>query len=165
MKPRFIPLLLAYEAGRRPQPIARRTRESLAVATGGGPRPRFSFLFTLCGLGITAGGSCLAAPPIGLIAIAVEGTTWMAAAGDDPRLHRLLNRHLSCPAGELCRTAADPAEMTNLAGRPEHAGIQENPRAGLDRRLATQGDAGLPPETPAAHAAAKREDHSFPARP
>ena len=91
--------------------------------------------------------------------------TWMAAAGDNPRTYQLVRRYMSRPAEELYHTAADPAEMTNLAGKPEHAAIRKKLSAELDRWLAAQSDPGIPLDTVEAHAAAKRGHHSFPGKP
>ena len=91
--------------------------------------------------------------------------TWMATAGDNPHTYRLVKRYMIRPAEELYHTAADPAEMTNLAGQPEHAAIQKKLSAELDRWLAAQNDPGIPLDTVEAHSAAKRGQPIFPAKP
>jgi hypothetical protein len=91
--------------------------------------------------------------------------TWMATAGENPRTYQLVRRYMRRPAEELYHTAADPAEMTNLAGKPEHAAIQQKLSAELDRWLAAQNDPGLWLDTVEAHAAAKRGQHSFSTQP
>jgi len=92
-------------------------------------------------------------------------SSWMATASGNPATYRLVRRYMRRPAEELYHTAADPAEMTNLAGRPEHAAIQKRLSAELDRWLAAQNDPGAPLDTPEAHSAAKRLQPLFPASP
>jgi N-sulfoglucosamine sulfohydrolase len=90
--------------------------------------------------------------------------SWMATASEKPATYRLVKRYLRRPAEELYHTAVDPAEMTNLAGAPEHTAIQKQLADGLDAWLAAQGDPGTPQDTPEAHDAARRGQHLFPAR-
>ncbi len=89
-------------------------------------------------------------------------SSWVATASDNPATYRLVKRYLRRPAEELYHTAADPAEMTNLAGQLEYTAIQQKLSAELDRWLAEQNDPGIPLDTPEAHDAAKRGKHSLP---
>ncbi|MBN8625238.1 MAG: sulfatase [Planctomycetes bacterium] len=90
--------------------------------------------------------------------------SWMATAADNPKTYQLVQRYMRRPAEELYDTANDPAEMTNLAERPEYADVKQRLSAELDRWMASQGDPGIPVDTKEAHAAAKRGEHSLPAR-
>lgn len=87
--------------------------------------------------------------------------TWVGTASDNPDTYRLVKRYLVRPAEELYHTAADPAEMNNLAADPAHAAIKAALAAELDRWLATQGDPGIPQDTPQAHRAAKQGEHLY----
>lgn len=89
-------------------------------------------------------------------------SSWMATAGENPRTYNLVRRYMHRPAEELYQTAADPAEMTNLAGQSEHAAIQKKLSAELDRWLTEQQDPGAPLDTPEAHSAAKNGKPLFP---
>jgi uncharacterized sulfatase len=86
-------------------------------------------------------------------------SSWMATAGENPATYQLVKRYMHRPAEELYHTAADPAEMTNLAGQPGHAAVQKKLSAELDRWLAEQGDPGITQDTPEAHQAGKRGQH------
>lgn len=88
-------------------------------------------------------------------------SSWVATASDDPMTYQLVKRYLHRPAEELYHTAEDPGERTNLAGHPDHAEIQKKLSAELDRWRAAQNDPGIPLDTPEAHDAAKRGQHSF----
>lgn len=88
-------------------------------------------------------------------------SSWMATSWDNPRTYHLVKRYMRRPAEELYHTAADPAEMTNLAGYDDHAAIQAKLSAELDRWLAAQGDPGPPQDTHEAHQAAKRGEHLY----
>ncbi len=88
-------------------------------------------------------------------------SSWMATAGDNPRTYHLVHRYLVRPAEELYHTTADPAEMTNLAGVPEHAAIQKRLSAELDQWLVQQNDPGIPQDTVEAHQAAKQGQHRY----
>lgn len=88
-------------------------------------------------------------------------SSWLATASDNAMTYQLVKRYLRRPAEELYHTAADPAEMTNLAGHPDYAAIQTKLSTELDRWLASQNDPGSSLDTPAAHDAAKRGQHSF----
>jgi N-sulfoglucosamine sulfohydrolase len=88
-------------------------------------------------------------------------SSWMATASENPRTYDLVKRYMRRPAEELYHTAYDPAEMTNLAGKPEHAEIQARLSAELDRWLAAQGDPGAPQDTKEAQQAAKRGEHIY----
>jgi uncharacterized sulfatase len=92
-------------------------------------------------------------------------SSWMATASENPRTYRLVQRYMLRPSEELYHTALDPAEMNNLAGQTEHAAIQAQLSEELDRWLASQHDPGIPMDTPEAHAAAKRGQPLFPAKP
>lgn len=92
-------------------------------------------------------------------------SSWMATASENSATYHLVKRYMRRPAEELYHTAVDPAEMTNLAGKPEHSAIHKKLSAELDRWLAAQDDPGIPLDTPEAHAAAKRGQHSFPGKP
>jgi N-sulfoglucosamine sulfohydrolase len=86
-------------------------------------------------------------------------SSWMATAGENPRTYNLVRRYMSRPAEELYHTAADSAEMTNLAGKPAHADLQKKLSTELDRWLAAQGDPGIPQDTVEAHRDGKQGHH------
>jgi N-sulfoglucosamine sulfohydrolase len=88
-------------------------------------------------------------------------SSWMATALDNPATYNLVKRYMHRPAEQLYHTAADPAEMTNLAGKGEHAAIQSKLSAALDRWLAAQGDPGIPQDTHEAHKAARQGTHLY----
>jgi uncharacterized sulfatase len=89
----------------------------------------------------------------------------MATAGENPATYHLLTRTLRRPEEELYHTATDPYEMINLAGRSEHAAIQNKLRAELDRWLTAQNDPGIPLDTPEAYQAAKQGQHRYHPKP
>ncbi len=88
-------------------------------------------------------------------------STWIGTAWDTPDTYRLVKRYMRRPAEELYHTAADPAEMTNLADDPKHAQIKSQLSSELDRWLSEQGDPGIPLDTHEAHRAAKRGAHLY----
>ncbi len=92
-------------------------------------------------------------------------SSWMATAFDHPRTYQLVKRYMRRPAEELYHTAADPAEMNNLAADPAHADIKASLSAELDRWLTSQADPGVLLDTHQAHQAAKRGEHLHPAGP
>lgn len=88
-------------------------------------------------------------------------SSWMATSLDNPTTYTLVKRYIRRPAEQLYHTAADPAEMTDLAADPQHTAIKAKLSAELDRWLSTQGDPGIPLDTHAAHQAAKKGDHLY----
>lgn len=86
-------------------------------------------------------------------------SSWMATAFDNPHTYTLVKRYMHRPIEQLYHTNADPAEMTNLADKPEHAAIKAKLSAALDRWLAEQGDPGIAQDTPEAHKAGKQGKH------
>jgi uncharacterized sulfatase len=86
-------------------------------------------------------------------------SSWMATAFDHPETYTLVKRYMRRPAEELYHTAADPAELHNLAADPQHAAIQAKLSAELDRWLAAQRDPGIAMDTHEAHQAAKIGKH------
>jgi uncharacterized sulfatase len=89
--------------------------------------------------------------------------TWVWDASTNPRTYELVRRYTSRPAEELYRTANDPYEMRNLAGDPEFAEVQSRLSDELDRWMASEGDPGVPQDTPEALEGARRGRHLFPA--
>jgi len=87
--------------------------------------------------------------------------TWVATASDNPDTYRLVKRYMVRPAEQLYHTAADPHEMTDLAGHPAHAAVKARLSAELDRWLAAQGDPGIPQDTHEAHRAAGKGRHLY----
>lgn len=86
-------------------------------------------------------------------------SSWMATALDNPKTYSLVKRYMHRPAEQLYHTAADPAELDNLAGKPAHAAIQARLSAALDRWLSSQGDPGISQDTPEAHQAGREGRH------
>lgn len=66
--------------------------------------------------------------------------TWVEKAKTDPATARLLQAIEHHPAEELYDTTADPYELTNLAGSPEHRAVLDRLRARLKEWRAAQGD-------------------------
>ncbi|MFZ5831060.1 MAG: sulfatase [Planctomycetota bacterium] len=87
--------------------------------------------------------------------------TWINAASDSAEIYRLVKRYMSRPAEQLYHTAADPYEMTNLAGDPKHAEVKARLSGELDRWLAAQGDPGAAQDTQEAQQAAKQGKHLY----
>lgn len=85
--------------------------------------------------------------------------TWVGAATENRAAYDLVKRYMRRPAEELYHTSHDPGEMTNLAGKPEKAGIKAKLSAELDRWLAEQGDPGMAADTPEAFQAANKGAH------
>lgn len=92
-------------------------------------------------------------------------SSWMATALDNAHTYTLVKRYMRRPAEQLYHTAADPAEMKNLADAPEHAERKARLSAALDAWLAEQGDPGLPLDTAEAHEAARKGAHLDFAKP
>lgn len=92
-------------------------------------------------------------------------SSWMATASENPQTFRLVQRYMVRPSEELYHTTADPAEMTNLAASPKHAGIRIRLSNELDRWLASQNDPGAKLDTPEAQNAAKQGKPIYPAKP
>jgi arylsulfatase A-like enzyme len=68
-------------------------------------------------------------------------SSWQQAAKSDPAADALVKRYHERPAEELYDLAADPHELRNLAGKPEHADRLTAMRRRLDEWLRDQGDA------------------------
>ncbi len=66
--------------------------------------------------------------------------SWLAAAEKSPAAAATLVRYTTRPAEELYDLAADPLELTNLAGDPRHAACLTTLRAELDAWMKQQGD-------------------------
>ncbi len=87
--------------------------------------------------------------------------TWVWHSQTDPRTYELVKRYTLRPAEQLYHTANDPAEMTNLAGKPEHAKIQRRLSAALDKWMASQGDPGAPQDLLETLKSARELKHRF----
>ena len=87
--------------------------------------------------------------------------TWIGDAGSDAQIYALVKRYMRRPAEELYLTAADPYELSNLAGVPEHRAAQERLATELRRWLVAQGDPGAPLDTTAAWEAAEQGRHLY----
>lgn len=66
--------------------------------------------------------------------------TWLEKAKTDPATATLIDRIENHPAEELYDTEADPYEMTNLAGKPEHERVLKSLREKLRIWRDTVGD-------------------------
>jgi uncharacterized sulfatase len=71
---------------------------------------------------------------------------WVAKAQSDPAARRIVERYTTRPAVELYDLAADPDELNNFAGQPEHARTIESLRARLIAWMDSQGDRGVETE-------------------
>jgi uncharacterized sulfatase len=87
--------------------------------------------------------------------------TWVFQSGDRPRAERLVKRYMKRPAEQFYDTAADPYELTNLAGEAQYAPIQAELRRELEAWMQQQGDPGIPLDTTEALQAARRGAHAF----
>ena len=87
--------------------------------------------------------------------------TWLSSASEQPRAYGLVKRYLMRPPEELYHTAADPFEMTNLAGDPEHEAVRARLSAALDDWMEAQGDPGAALDTPDSQQAAQQGRHRF----
>lgn len=76
--------------------------------------------------------------------------SWMWASEADPHAYAMVRRFLRRPAEELYDTAADPFELRNISGDPEHAARKAVLAAELERWMAEQGDPGASLDTPEA---------------
>jgi uncharacterized sulfatase len=88
-------------------------------------------------------------------------SSWMATALDSSATYSLVKRYMQRPAEELYHTAADPAEMNNLANNPEQATRKAKLSAELDRWLAAQGDPGIAQDSHEAHRAGQKGKHLY----
>ena len=87
--------------------------------------------------------------------------TWVEAAKTDEETARLLKRYTERPAEELFKLTADQHEMADLANDPEHAAAKAKLSKALDDWLKSQGDPGVPQDTPAALKAARKGEHKY----
>ena len=74
--------------------------------------------------------------------------SWVEAAKRDARSASLMNRFLKRPAVELYDVAADPWELTNLAARPDLAGVRRELEDKLRAWMKEQGDTGAALDLP-----------------
>jgi len=63
------------------------------------------------------------------------------------------------PAEQLYRVDQDPYEMTNLAGRAEHAEAQQRLSVELDRWMQSQGDPGAAIDNQQQWQASRKGEH------
>ncbi|WP_255715337.1 sulfatase family protein [Rhodopirellula halodulae] len=87
--------------------------------------------------------------------------TWVFECFDQPELLRLIQRYQLRPKEELYDIANDPYEMTNLIEQDELAEVRNRLSNELDRWLQSQGDPGIPQDTPESLRAAKQGRHRF----
>ena len=87
--------------------------------------------------------------------------TWVRESWKNPHTYKLVKRYMHRPAEQLYHTAQDPYEMTNLADSPEHIWIKERLSDELDRWMQSQGDPGIPEDTPEALEAARKGKHLY----
>ncbi len=87
--------------------------------------------------------------------------TWVGSAWNNQHTYDLVKRYTYRPAEQLYHTAEDPFEMTNLAGDPAYAQVQQQLSAELNRWMAAQGDPGAPQDTVRAFQAAKKGEHLY----
>jgi len=62
----------------------------------------------------------------------------------------------------LYNSAADPYEMTNLAGQPEYEETMKHLQSALQAWMQSQGDPGAAMDTREVYEAAKKGQHRFP---
>ncbi len=79
-----------------------------------------------------------------------------AAKQGDASAKKLFDKFHHRPAEELYRVDADPWEMHNLAGKPEHAQAKQRLRKELDRWMAEQHDTGIAMDDAKVHAANRK---------
>ncbi len=89
-------------------------------------------------------------------------STWMRDCWQDERTYRLINRFTTRPAVALYNSVADPYELKNLAGQPEHEGTMNNLQSALQVWMQSQGDPGAAMDTREVYEAAKKGEHRFP---
>lgn len=87
--------------------------------------------------------------------------TWVSEASTDPATYALVKRYTRRPAEELYSTAEDPFELNNRVSDPDLSQVRARLSTELDRWMKTQGDPGIPEDTPEAHQAAKRGEHLY----
>lgn len=87
--------------------------------------------------------------------------TWVAESWQDERTYSLVKRYMHRPAEQLYRTSEDPYELTNLAGDPEYADVQQRLSSELDRWMESQGDPGAAQDTQEALQAARQGKHLY----
>jgi len=72
--------------------------------------------------------------------------SWQAKAQLDTGARRIVERYTTRPAVEFYDLAADPDELNNLAGQPEHASTISSLQAELRSWMRAQGDSGVETE-------------------
>lgn len=71
---------------------------------------------------------------------------WLERAQTDPNARHIVHRYTTRPELEFYDLAADPGELTNLAGRPQHARLIDTLRRRLADWMSAQGDRGIETE-------------------
>ena len=89
-------------------------------------------------------------------------STWMRDCWQDDRTYHLINRFTTRPAVALYNSAADPYELKNLAGQPEHEETMKVLQSALQAWMQLQGDPGAAMDTREVYEAAKKGQHQFP---
>ena len=89
-------------------------------------------------------------------------STWMRDCWQDDRTYHLINRFTTRPAVALYNSAADPYELKNLAGQPEHEETMKILQSALQAWMQSQGDPGAAMDTREVYEAAKKGQHQFP---
>lgn len=87
--------------------------------------------------------------------------TWVFKSGNAPRAESLVKRYLKRPAEQLYHTAADPFELTDLAGDPKYQDIQSELSRELDSWMQQQRDPGEALDTRESLQAARNGSHAF----
>ena len=87
--------------------------------------------------------------------------TWIRESTNNADTYKLVKRYMHRPAEQLYHTAADPYEMSNLAGSAAHEGTRKRLAAELDRWMKQQGDPGAAQDTKEALAAAREGKHLY----
>lgn len=87
--------------------------------------------------------------------------TWVRDSWNDRRTYDLVKRYMTRPPEQLYNTAKDPYEMKNLADDPNYAQIKAKLSTELDRWMKTQGDPGVPEDTPEALEASRQGQHKY----
>lgn len=87
--------------------------------------------------------------------------TWIGESWNSPRTYNLVQRYTIRPSEALYRTASDPYELDNLAGKEGTDVIKQTLSDELDRWMVSQGDPGADQDTHESHRAAKQGNHRY----
>ena len=88
-------------------------------------------------------------------------STWVFESWNNTKTYALVKRYMQRPAEQLYHTSKDPFEMTNLAGSPEFADVQDQLSRELAAWMHAQGDPGAAQDTNEAINAARNDNHLY----